>query len=61
MEPGPWDECCAFCLQRYIYEEERRCTRCDVAVCPACVVLEGATGEPLCPPCGKAYEEDRRS
>jgi len=37
----PWwattgDEVCAFCLQRYHYHVEIRCTDCDQPLCPSC-------------------------
>lgn len=60
IEPGPWDECCPFCLQRYLYEEEYRCARCDAALCPACVVLEVEGGEARCPDCAAEPEAGRR-
>lgn len=52
----PWwlrggDEVCDHCLQRYAFEAEVRCARCDQPGCPQCVVRISMTAEILCSRC----------
>jgi len=49
-------EICGFCLQRYSYEVEYRCTACDRAVCPMCVLQVGEQLEAYCPECNVSDE-----
>lgn len=44
-------EQCPFCLQTYAYQLEVRCTACDRAACPFCVVAGRGRRERLCVGC----------
>ena len=60
----PWwasggDETCPFCLQRYHYHLEVRCTGCDQPLCPSCAArLSIEVVELHCPDCGTAAGEE---
>ncbi len=49
-------ETCDFCLQRYAYEVERRCSRCDGPACPRCVVKIRETRQSVCVGCHERAE-----
>jgi hypothetical protein len=51
-------ETCPWCMHRYVYEQEMRCTRCDEPCCPGCVMVIRERHEVLCPDCAEAAERD---
>jgi hypothetical protein len=52
---APWwfeeEEFCLFCLQGYARDDEYRCRRCDVAVCPHCAIVVRRSRAIYCPQC----------
>jgi hypothetical protein len=56
LQPAPWwlreeSEQCDFCLRRHPWEDQCRCSACDVALCSLCAETGRPRASVLCPGC----------